>query len=212
MPWVRKAYKGCKVYVEVDQGGEFVLGNRGLASIRYQPNDDRTYTARPDRILSIDEKAPIEPAPTKASSKKTVSPEPIEGSVIIHTDGASSGNPGPSGLGVVLTFQGHRKEISRFLGHRTNNFAELMAIKIGLETLRTNDHPVVLYTDSSYCEGVLCRGWKAQANEELVGEIRSLMKKIPKLDVVRVKGHSGVAENERADKLARLAIEKKDSS
>ncbi|OGR09781.1 MAG: hypothetical protein A2277_11095 [Desulfobacterales bacterium RIFOXYA12_FULL_46_15] len=126
----------------------------------------------------------------------------------IYTDGASSGNPGPAGIGVVLIYGDKKKEISSFIGSATNNIAELAAIKAGLEKLKRFDLPVRIFSDSSYAVGLLTKGWKAKANQELVFEIRSLMKNFSDLAFIKVKGHSGIKENEVADFLATSAIKK----
>ena len=124
----------------------------------------------------------------------------------IYTDGASSGNPGPSGIGVYMIYNERIKEISEFIGNATNNIAELKAIKRGLEELKKFDIPICLYTDSNYCLGVLTKNWKAQANKELIVETKKLIKKFKGIEIIKVKGHSGIEENEIADKLATSAI------
>jgi ribonuclease HI len=122
------------------------------------------------------------------------------------TDGACSGNPGPAAIGVVLVCGDRRKEISEYLGEGTNNIAELSAVKRALESIRDRKRTVYLYSDSSYVIGLLKSGWKARANRELVEAIRALRARFPDLRLVKVAGHSGVKENERADALARDAI------
>ncbi len=131
---------------------------------------------------------------------------PSDSAVIIYTDGASSGNPGPSGIGIVMTYKGRKKEISRHLGTATNNIAELEAIRTALSALKTTHIPVRLYTDSAYAVGLLQQGWKARKNQELVAEILDLIQRFRDIRIIKVAGHSGVPENERADKLATGAI------
>ena len=126
--------------------------------------------------------------------------------IIVHTDGACSGNPGPCGIGVVLSSGRHRKEVSEYLGIGTNNIAELTAIQRALELVKDRARQVVVHSDSAYAIGVLTKGWKAKANQELVARIRALCAEFPRLHFVKVPGHSGVPENERADALARDAI------
>ena len=129
--------------------------------------------------------------------------------VIIYTDGACSGNPGPAGIGVVLICGNRRKEISRYIGEATNNRAELQAVIEGLAAL---EHPeqtkVTLHTDSQLVSGLLAHNWKAKANLDLISKMRELAEKCVSLLVVKVKGHSGNPINERADALARNALEK----
>ncbi|MBS3809843.1 MAG: ribonuclease HI [Desulfobacterales bacterium] len=126
--------------------------------------------------------------------------------VIIYTDGAASGNPGPAGIGAVLRYGGKKKEISEYIGYATNNIAELRAVREALCALKRKDLPVRLYTDSSYVHGLLVLGWKAKKNPELVEEIRNLMKRFKKIQIIKVRGHHGVADNEQADHLATSAI------
>ena len=68
---------------------------------------------------------------------------------------------------------------------------------------------VVIYTDSSYSIGILSLGWKAKANQELVAEIRTLLRDFPQVRFVKVAGHAGVPENERCDELAREAVSRR---
>jgi ribonuclease HI len=127
--------------------------------------------------------------------------------VHIYTDGASSGNPGPSGIGVVLLHGAHRKEIAEYIGIATNNIAELCAIQKGLAALKKRNLPVRVYTDSSYACGVLTLNWKPKKNQELIAAIRRDMERFSDLKLIKVEGHRGVVENERADRLAVNAIQ-----
>src|SRR5262249_50063044 len=124
----------------------------------------------------------------------------------VWTDGACTGNPGPAGLGVVVIDGDNRIELSEFLGDGTNNIAELMAIKRGLEEVKDRSRAGVVYSDSAYSIGLLTKPWKAKKNVELVEELRALVRAFPKLSFVKVAGHAGIALNERVDELARTAI------
>lgn len=124
----------------------------------------------------------------------------------IHTDGATSGNPGPSGLGVVLRWGPHYREIRQYIGQGTNNIAELTAIKVALEAIKKRAMPVRVYTDSQYSLGVLTGQYRAKANRALIVEIQHLMAHFPDLQLRKIKGHAGEPLNERADELARLAV------
>lgn len=128
--------------------------------------------------------------------------------IAIFTDGASSGNPGPAGAGVVMICGARRKEISRPLGETTNNVAELEAVRVGLEAVKNRRLPVRLFTDSTYAEGVLTRNWKPKANRELIASIRKLLRGFPDLRLAVVKGHADIEENERADALARTGAKR----
>lgn len=150
------------------------------------------------------------PILSKAGPPKKDAPADKPGSregICIFTDGASAGNPGPSGIGVVLHFGKYEKEISKYIGIATNNIAELKAIQAGLKALKNTDLPVRIFTDSSYAYGVLTLDWKAKANKEIVASIKKTMAKFKKLRIVKVKGHAGDEGNERADYLATTAIE-----
>jgi ribonuclease HI len=136
---------------------------------------------------------------------KLTDPLPAD-AIHVWTDGACTGNPGPAGLGVVVLDGETRREHREYLGHGTNNIAELTAVLRGLDMLDRTDRPVLVYTDSSYSIGVLSLGWKAKANVELVAEIKDRIGAFDDVRFVKVPGHAGVIENERCDALARAAI------
>jgi len=139
--------------------------------------------------------------------------------VIIHTDGACKGNPGPGGWGAVLQAgQGHEKELWGGEANTTNNRMELMAAIMALEILKRPCR-VELHTDSKYVmqgvtewiHGWKARGWKTADKKPVKNE--DLWKR---LDAARarhevhwrwVKGHAGHALNERADALANRGVD-----
>ncbi len=137
--------------------------------------------------------------------------------VVMYTDGACSGNPGPGGWGTVMMSGKHRKEL--FGGERetTNNRMEMMAIISGAEALKRGCS-VDIYTDSTYVmkgmtewlEAWKQRGWRTAAKQPVknVDLWQRLEKALDRHEVnwFWVKGHSGVPENERADELARQGI------
>jgi ribonuclease HI len=125
--------------------------------------------------------------------------------LIVYADGACTGNPGPCGIGVVILDGGARRELSEYLGIGTNNIAELTAIIRALEEV-PRDRTVILHSDSAYSLGLLDQGWKARANVGLVQRMRSLAAEFSDLRLVKVAGHAGIVENERADRLARDAV------
>lgn len=129
------------------------------------------------------------------------------GTSVAFTDGSCRGNPGPAGSGVRLELpDGRVAEACRDLGRATNNVAELTAIAMALDLVDQAGlppaAPVVILTDSGYSHGVLCRNWKAKANQELIFELRDRLKARPGVEVAWVAGHVGIAGNERADQLA----------
>jgi ribonuclease HI len=127
----------------------------------------------------------------------------------LYTDGASSGNPGPAGIGIFLRYGIHEKEISQYIGMATNNIAELEAIRVGLSEIKNRALPVRVYTDSSYALGLLTRGWKPKKNQDLVKSIQKLMKTFRDLRFIKVRGHSGNEGNTRADRLATGAVKER---
>lgn len=129
--------------------------------------------------------------------------------IVIYTDGACSGNPGPAGIGAVLEYRGKTREISEYIGHATNNVAELEAVRKALLALKRKDLPVRLHTDSGYVHGLLTKNWAARKNSELVGLIRGLVREFPCIEILKVSGHSGIRGNELADQLATRAIRNK---
>ena len=212
--WMRMRFKQNKVWVAVDSDGKIQINN-GKVLIKYQKEQDYEYRVRETDLLPLDAKPGEASAKTSRKPgkiRKTISPlselpdSEDPDCIRIYADGASSGNPGPSGIGVLLRYREHEKEISRNIGLGTNNIAELEAIRTGLLEVKNPDLPVRVYTDSGYAYGLLTLGWKAKKNTELVGDIRMLMKRFKNLTFIKVKGHSGIEGNERADKLATLAI------
>ena len=137
--------------------------------------------------------------------------------VIIHTDGACSGNPGPGGWGAILTYGEHEKELKGGEPHTTNNRMELMAAISALEALKRSS-TVEMHTDSKYVQDGISKwihGWKRNgwktADKKPVKNVdlwQRLDAAIQKHHVKWhwVKGHAGHELNERADRLAVEAI------
>jgi len=200
--WKRMRFKKNKVWLAVDHSGK-PLEKNGKVLIKYQLDQAHEYWVRKSNIIALDS----DPAELQQTENRPPMPrgDDREG-ILIFTDGASSGNPGPAGIGVVMRFGKHEKEISAYIGLATNNIAELKAIEAGLLALKKSDLPVRIFTDSRYAYGVLALGWKARANSELVQSIKKTMKKFKNLKIVKVKGHAGDEGNERADFLATSAI------
>ena len=139
--------------------------------------------------------------------------------VEIFTDGACKGNPGPGGWGAILRYGTTEKEIYGASKNTTNNIMELTAV---IESLKNLNKPceLIITTDSKYVKNGITEwihnwkknGWRTAAkkevkNKELWIELDSLIQ-IHSISWDWVKGHSGHPENERADLLANIAIEK----
>ena len=138
--------------------------------------------------------------------------------VVIYTDGACSGNPGPGGWGAILTAGSNERELCGGEPHTTNNRMEMMAAIRALEALKRPCR-VELHTDSQYLRqgvtewlsGWKARGWKTADKKPVKNE--DLWRE---LDAARarhqvawrwVKGHAGHPMNERADALARRGLQ-----
>jgi len=139
-------------------------------------------------------------------------------SVVIYTDGACRGNPGPGGWGALLKYGDHERELYGGQTETTNNRMELMGAIEGLASLK-EDCSVKLYTDSSYVlKGITewmpnwkARGWKTSAKKPVknVDLWKRLDKEIQRhqIDWQWVKGHSGDLGNEAADALANRGVD-----
>ncbi|MHB8427655.1 MAG: ribonuclease HI [Acidiferrobacterales bacterium] len=140
------------------------------------------------------------------------------GKVVIHTDGACRGNPGPGGWGAVLGYGDHEKELWGAERDTTNNRMELMAAIQALEALKRSCE-VTLTTDSEYVRkgitewlaGWKRRGWKTSdkkpvKNQDLWERLEAASH-MHRIHWKWIKGHSGHPENERADQLANRAID-----
>jgi ribonuclease HI len=134
----------------------------------------------------------------------------MQGEITIYTDGASSGNPGPGGYGVVLISGRHRLEKSEGFRLTTNNRMELLAVITGLEALKIPGSKVVVYTDSKYVADSVEKGWvfqweakafKKKKNPDLWIRFLKVYRK-HNVRFVWIKGHSNNAENEICDHLA----------
>ena len=120
--------------------------------------------------------------------------------VKIYVDGSSIGNPGDSGIGVVVV-NGEVKEYSKKIGKATNNVAELTAVKYAIEKIGDKNKEIYIYTDSQYVIGMLSLNWVAKANQKLIREIKEFIKDY-KVTFIKVSGHSSDEYNRLADKLA----------
>lgn len=140
--------------------------------------------------------------------------------VVIYTDGACSGNPGPGGWGTILMYKDIKKEISGGDKNTTNNIMEMTAVIEGLKMLKYKCE-VEVYSDSAYVVNAFNQGWiynwrknnwktsdkEPVKNKELWEELYDLVNQ-HEVTFIKVKGHADNEFNNRCDELARQAIEK----
>jgi ribonuclease HI len=144
--------------------------------------------------------------------------ESLQKSVVIYTDGACSGNPGPGGWAAVLIYRDMTKEISGGESHTTNQRMELQAVCEALECLKEACE-VRLHSDSAYVVNCITQRWYVSwrkngwrnskgdpvQNQDLWERLLAAMSR-HQVHFEKVKGHAGVALNERCDELARQAV------
>ncbi len=140
----------------------------------------------------------------------------MSSAITIYTDGSARGNPGPGGYGAILIFGTYRKEMSQGYKLTTNNRMELLAVIVALETLKRNDIPVKIYSDSKYVVDAVEKGWLnnwvrtafkgGKKNKDLWMRYFNLSKKI-NIQFHWVKGHADNPLNNRCDVLATMAAD-----
>ncbi len=136
--------------------------------------------------------------------------------IVIYTDGACSGNPGPGGFGTILTFGKHEKEISGGYQLTTNNRMELLAVIVGLETIKNPEYPITIVSDSKYVVDAINKNWlkgwitknfaKTKNADLWMRYVRAAKDK--NITFKWIKGHAGHHYNERCDVLATTAAAK----
>ena len=140
--------------------------------------------------------------------------------IIMYTDGASTGNPGPGGYGVVLLCGQFRKELNGGFRLTTNNRMELLAVIVGLESLKQEGNTVIIYSDSKYVVDSIEKKWvdgwakkafKDKKNPDLWMRYLTVARK-QKIKMVWIKGHANIKENERCDELATSAAAQRNLS
>ena len=138
--------------------------------------------------------------------------------VTLYTDGAAKGNPGPGGYGAVLMAGKHYKELSEGFVRTTNNRMELLAVIVGLESLKKEGMQVQVYSDSKYVVDSVEKKWvfgwekkafKGKKNIDLWKRFLVIYKK-HQVTFNWVKGHAGNLYNEKCDELAVMAAESED--
>lgn len=130
--------------------------------------------------------------------------------IIIYTDGAARGNPGPGGYGIVMISGKNRKEISQGFQMTTNNRMELLAVIVALEALKIVPCNVTIFTDSKYVADAVSKGWvfsweskqfRKKKNPDLWIRFLKIYRK-HHVQFNWIKGHANHRENELCDKLA----------
>lgn len=131
--------------------------------------------------------------------------------VIIYTDGAARGNPGPGGYGIVMRYGNQEKTFSNGYKITTNNRMELLAVIVALEHMKTFEIPVRIYTDSKYVADAIEKGWlknwqkkdfKKTKNTDLWRRFLKIYQYFSDIQFHWVKGHANDPLNIKADKLA----------
>jgi ribonuclease HI len=140
----------------------------------------------------------------------------LQDPVVMYTDGASRGNPGPGGYGTILMWKGNAKELSAGYRHTTNNRMELMAVIAGLEALKKDGVRLKIYSDSQYVVNSVGKGWLknwiatdfkgGKKNKDLWLRYFELSKK-HHIQFHWVKGHASNPHNNRCDELATMAAD-----
>jgi ribonuclease HI len=192
---------------------------RGFATREEADHFLRTGGQRPPAAPSLlPGSAPDSPAPARrVNAAADHLPDLAAGKVVIFTDGASTGNPGPGGYGVVLLTGSARTELSGGFRCTTNNRMEMMAVIAALESLSrsTPGASVVLYSDSRYVVDSIQKGWARRwrsrgwmrdatnraENADLWQRLLDLLERTP-VEFRWVRGHASHKENERCDRLA----------
>jgi ribonuclease HI len=134
-------------------------------------------------------------------------------SLVAFTDGASKGNPGPSGAGAYLYDNippYWDRESSAALGHGTNNLGELWGLGMALQMAkeRVLSHPnlynhLYIFTDSQFSLGIVTEGWRSRSHPDLAMKLKLLVRHFPiPITIAWVPAHCGIDSNERADELA----------
>ena len=155
----------------------------------------------------------------RRKKEEDLAPGALDGALVIYTDGACSGNPGPGGWGVIMYHGKRQKEMFGGEKSTTNNRMEMMAAIKAIEAIKPGfSGHIILFTDSTYVlkgitewiHGWKKRGWKKSDKKPVIN--KDLWQKLDALNSQRdiqwkwVKGHNGDVGNEKADELARRGI------
>jgi len=132
-------------------------------------------------------------------------------SIRIYTDGSAKGNPGPGGYGIVLlSDDGHRKEVAKGYRKTTNNRMELLSVIVALEMLKARPMDVLVYSDSKYVVDAVEKEWVFNWEKRCFDKKKNvdlwkrflIVYRQHNIKFIWVKGHANNVENERCDKLA----------
>ena len=230
---MRHQLRGRSVYARVTAEGEFAITN-GKVELRYALPAGKSYFAYPGNLKPLADAGPVFPdsassivpetdeadsgsaqeigTPSSSAERASTKATPKTGAraykgpwCVAYADGSALGNPGPSGLGVVLQAGAQETEIAEHLGRGTNNQAELMAILRAAQKADALGLALELHTDSQYAIGVLTKHWKPKVNQALIAQVKEALARLPAFSLHYVRGHAGHPLNERADTLARDA-------
>jgi ribonuclease HI len=124
----------------------------------------------------------------------------LSNDIVIHTDGACKGNPGPGGWGTVIEQNGNQQKLSGSEPQTTNNRMEMTAVIKGLEAVDPSAR-VLISSDSTYVINTMTKGWKRKVNHDLWDQLDRLVRDRD-ISWRWVRGHSGDRGNELADALA----------
>ena len=137
-------------------------------------------------------------------------------SIRIYTDGSAKGNPGPGGYGIVLlSDEGHRKELAKGYRKTTNNRMELLSVIVALEMLKSRPTDVLVYSDSKYVVDAVEKKWVFNWEKKYFDKKKNvdlwkrflIVYRQHNVRFIWVRGHANNVENERCDKLAVAAAE-----
>ena len=168
-------------------------------------------TLKPNAVTKSNTKPKLTIKPKSSSSSDSTT---AKDTIVIYTDGACTGNPGKGGYGAVIIDGDRREELAGGYQLTTNNRMEMMGAIAALESLKSNSK-VKLHSDSKYIVDAVNKGWAKKwqkngwrrnakemaKNPDLWQEILDLSK-IHDVEFIWVKGHAGIPENERCDRLA----------
>ena len=201
MPWERRRYRKNKAWLRVDSHGKPLLDERGLAPLRFKPTDERTYSVRPDDVAEIEAEHPEPDAQAEGGGTRDAATEDPS-TIQLHVHGVATGNPGPGGLGVVLCWQGRRREIQRYVVEATEQEAQLLALLAALGAVRKPSLPVAIHAEASYLSEVLDPEYHPRADLALVEALRRERRRFDVLRFVPVQPESGGPDSLRAVRLA----------